>query len=175
MLAAYPQADNSQIDEQAEADLKWVKAVIVGIRNIRGEMNISPAKALPVFFKNGTANDQRCLHENEQFLKTLAKLEAITWLNQGEEAPMSATALVGDMEILVPMAGLIDKEAEMARLNKEIDKLNNEVTRISGKLNNPKFVDKAPADVVNKEKDKLSAQQNALGKLQEQLESIKSL
>ncbi|MGK0442707.1 MAG: valyl-tRNA synthetase [Pseudohongiellaceae bacterium] len=175
MLAAYPEADQSLIDPQAETDIAWLKGVIVGIRNIRGEMNISPAKALPVFIKNGSADDQRSLVANEQFLKTLAKLETITWLNEGEEAPMSATAFVGGMGILVPMAGLIDKEAEMARLNKEIEKLSKDLARISGKLNNPKFVDKAPADVVAKEQEKLSAQQNALNKMEEQLESIKSL
>ncbi|MCR8923287.1 valine--tRNA ligase [Dasania sp. GY-MA-18] len=175
MLAAYPEADASKIDTQAEADIAWLKGVIIGIRNIRGEMNISPAKALPVFIKNGSADDQRCLKDNEQFLKTLAKLEQITWLNPGDDAPMSATAIVGGMEILVPMAGLIDKEAEISRLNKEIDKLAKELARISGKLSNPKFVDKAPADVVAKEKEKQAAQQQSMDKLEQQLQSIKQL
>ena len=175
MLAAYPEADDSKIDTLAEADIAWLKGVIVGIRNIRGEMNISPAKQLPIFFKNGSAEDQRCLNGNAQFLKTLAKLEHITWLNPGEEAPMSATAIVGGMEILVPMAGLIDKEAEISRLTKEIDKLAKDLARISGKLNNPKFMDKAPADVVAKEKEKQAAQQQSVDKLEQQLQSIKQL
>ncbi|WP_019529932.1 valine--tRNA ligase [Dasania marina] len=175
MLAAYPEADDSKIDTLAEADIAWLKGVIVGIRNIRGEMNISPAKQLPIFFKNGSAEDQRCLNGNAQFLKTLAKLEHITWLNPGEEAPMSATAIVGGMEILVPMAGLIDKEAEISRLTKEIDKLATDLARISGKLNNPKFMDKAPADVVAKEKEKQAAQQQSVDKLEQQLQSIKQL
>ena len=175
MLSAYPEADNSKLDPQAETDISWLKEVIVGIRNIRGEMNISPAKALPVFLKNGSPNDQRCVQENEPFLKTLAKLESITWLTDTDNAPMSATALVGDMEILVPMAGLIDKDAEIGRLNKEIEKLTKDLSRIDGKLNNPKFMDKAPADVIAKEKEKQAGQQSALNKLEEQLENIRAL
>ena len=175
MLAAYPEADESKIDPQAMADIEWVKDVIVGVRNIRGEMNIPPSKQLPVYFKNGNDNDKRCLNDNSQFLKKLAALESTEWLDTNGEAPLSATTLVGKLEILVPMAGLIDKDAELARLQKESDKLEKEVGRLNGKLNNPKFVDKAPADVVQKEKDKLAEAQSALGKLQEQKEKIAAL
>ena len=175
MTAAMPICDDSKIDDQALADVEWIKGVIEGVRNIRGEMNISPAKDIPLFFANGSDNDLRCLNENRQFLQKLASLESITWLNAGEEAPLSATGLVGEMEILVPMAGLIDVEAETARLNKEIERINKDMTRTEGKLNNPKFVDKAPAEVVQKEKDKLADMTAALGKLQEQIDKLKSL
>lgn len=175
MLAAMPVCDDSLIDEQAITDVEWLKGVIEGVRNIRGEMNISPAKNIPLYFANGSDNDQRCLSENTQFLQKLASLESITWLNAGDEAPMSATGLVGEMEILVPMAGLIDKDAETARLNKEIDKIKKDAQRVEGKLNNPKFVDKAPEAVVQKERDKLAEMQSALGKLEEQLTKIAEL
>jgi valyl-tRNA synthetase len=145
------------------------------VRNIRGEMNIPPSKALDVLFKNGSDSDQQRLENNGAFLKTLAKIASITWLKAGDKAPMSATSLVGNMELLVPMAGLIDKDAEKARLSKEIDKLQKELQRIDSKLNNPKFVDKAPADVVAKEKEKQNSQQTALGKLREQLSTIEAL
>ncbi len=115
-------------------------------------MNIPPGKAIPVLLKNGNQEDQRRLQENRQFLMTLAKLEDITWLADQQETPLSATALVDQMEILVPMANLIDKEAEIARLGKEIDKLAKEVSRLSGKLGNANFIDKAPAEVVAKER-----------------------
>ncbi|NIB41738.1 valine--tRNA ligase [Pseudomaricurvus alkylphenolicus] len=175
MTAALPICDDSKIDEQAMTDVEWLKGVIEGVRNIRGEMNISPAKSIPLFFANGSDNDQRCLNENTLFLQKLASLESATWLNAGDEAPLSATALVGEMEILVPMAGLIDVEAETARLNKEIDKIKKDVGRVEGKLNNPKFVDKAPAEVVQKEKDKLADMQSALGKLEEQIGKLAEL
>ena len=122
MLQPFPVADQSQIDQAALADIEWLKTVIVGVRNIRGEMNISPAKALPIYMTKGDANDQRRLEENRQFLSKLASLESITWLDDPADAPLCATALAGDLEILVPMAGLIDVDAELARLDREIDK-----------------------------------------------------
>ncbi|TQV85766.1 valine--tRNA ligase [Exilibacterium tricleocarpae] len=175
MLAPYPVADVDKIDQAATADIEWVKKVIIAVRNIRGEMNISPAKALPVYFQNGGAGDQRRLQENRQFLLKLASLESITWLAQGEQAPLSATGLVDDMEVLVPMSGLIDKDAELARLDRELDKLNKDLARVQGKLSNSKFVDKAPEAVVQKERDKLAEMRGALGKLKEQRGKIASL
>jgi valyl-tRNA synthetase len=175
MTAPYPQADPTLIDSNAEADLEWVKGVIDGIRNIRGEMNIPPSKALDVLCKNGGNKDRQRLEENRTFLKKLAKLASIDWLDTTEEAPLSATQLVGEMEVLVPMAGLIDKDAELARLNREIEKLAKEITRTEGKLGNSKFVDNAPADVVEKERDRLKGFQSASQKLAEQLQKIKAL
>ncbi len=175
MYATYPQADNSKIDQNAIDDIEWLKVVITTIRNIRGEMNISQAKALPVYFQSANADNQAKLESNQAFLTKLANLDTITWLQAGEEAPLSATGLAADMDVFVPMAGLIDLDAELARLNKEIDKLEKEVARVNGKLNNEKFVGKAPADVVQKEKDKLSDYQVALAKLVDQREKIANL
>ncbi|WP_438958331.1 valine--tRNA ligase [Porticoccus sp.] len=175
MLQPYPEADHSRIDDTAIADIEWLKKVIIGIRNIRGEMNITPAKHLPIYFKNGSADDLRKLNDNRQFLAKLANLESITWLEPGEEAPMSATALVGSMEILVPMAGLIDKDAELARLNKEIDKLQRELEKVQNKLGNENFVSKAPAEVVAKERERMADMEATLGKLSQQCTTIKAL
>jgi valyl-tRNA synthetase len=175
MLQPYPEADRSRIDETAIADIEWLKRVIIGIRNIRGEMNITPAKHLPIYFNNGGTDDLRKLNDNRQFLAKLANLESITWLEPGEEAPMSATALVGSMEILVPMAGLIDKDAELARLNKEIDKLQKELEKVQNKLGNENFVGKAPAEVVAKERERMADMEATLGKLSQQCATIKAL
>jgi valyl-tRNA synthetase len=128
-------------------------------------MNISPATSLTIYFTRGNSDDQRRLNENRQYLCKLAKLESITWLDNPDDAPLSATALAGDLEILVPMAGLIDVEAELKRLTKEIEKLSGEVTKLSGKLSNEKFVANAPAEVVEKEKSKLSDMQGSLEQL----------
>ncbi len=138
-------------------------------------MQNSPSVKLPLYFANGDSADQQRLEENSSFLISLAGLEKTQWLSADEEAPMSATALVGDMEILVPMAGFIDKEAELARLNKEIEKLNKEAARINGKLGNANFVDRAPAAVVEKEKEKLADYTGALEKLQTQAEKIQAM
>jgi valyl-tRNA synthetase len=175
MLQPYPVSDDKDIDKVANADIEWLKGVIVGIRNIRGEMNISPAIELTVLMKNGCEQDKNRLEQNRQFLKKLAKLDNIEWLAEGDEAPVSATALVDQLEILVPMAGLIDKEAELARLAKEIDKLNKDLARIRGKLGNASFVEKAPAEVVAKEQEKMHAQEQALTQLREQEQRIQHM
>jgi valyl-tRNA synthetase len=175
MLQPYPVADDKAIDKLANADIEWLKGVIEGIRNIRGEMNISPAIELTVLMKNGDDQDKNRLEQNRQFLKKLAKLDNIEWLTEADDAPVSATALVDQLEILVPMAGLIDKEAELARLAKEIDKLNKDLARIRGKLSNASFVAKAPAEVVAKEQEKMQAQEQALTQLQEQEQRIRHM
>ena len=175
MLQPYPVADDSAVDSAANADIEWLKGVIVGVRNIRGEMNIPPGKELTVLMKNGGEEDQRRLTQNAPFLKKLAKLDAVTWLDTTEEAPVAATALVGELEILVPMAGLIDTEAELARLAKETEKLEIDLKRLQGKLGNSSFIDKAPAEVVEKERDKMQAQEQALQKLKEQEQRIRNI
>ena len=175
MLQPYPLAANEKIDTAAIADVEWLKNVILAIRNIRGEMNVPPSKALSLLLKNGSDEDLRRLDSTRQSLSKLAKLEDIQWLSANDEAPMSATQLVGAMEVLVPMSGLIDKAAEIARLEKEVQKLDKEIQRLQGKLGNAGFLDKAPAEVVAKEQEKLAAQQAALAKLSEQIQTIKTL
>ncbi|MFK0569549.1 valine--tRNA ligase, partial [Endozoicomonas sp.] len=117
MLQSFPVADPSQIDEQAEQDIEWLKSFITSIRNIRAELNIGPGKPLNVLLRNTSVADEARLNDNQTFLKSLAKLDTIQVLAAGEEAPMATTQLVGSMEVLVPMAGLIDKDKEIARLN----------------------------------------------------------
>ncbi len=174
MVAAFPRQSGLGKAE-AQEDIDWIKGIIVGVRNIRGEMNISPAKTLDIFLNNGDDADQQKLSQHESYLKSLAKLDSITWLNPGDEVPQSATQLVGNMEVLVPMKGLINKEEEIERLNKKVSKLEGEIKKISGKLNNAKFVDNAPKEVVNKEKEKLAEFQLSYDKLSEQIENIKAL
>lgn len=175
MLQAWPVANEARIDAAAEGDIEWVKALMLGLRQIRGEMNISMAKRIDIFLQNANAEDQRRLHDNAPLLNKLAKLDNVTVLEAGAEAPMSATALVGDMQVLVPMAGLIDKDAELARLDKEIQRLSQEVQRVGGKLGNAEFVDKAPADVIAKERAKLAEAEQAVAKFNEQRARIASL
>ncbi|MBU2215093.1 MAG: valine--tRNA ligase, partial [Gammaproteobacteria bacterium] len=145
MLQAWPVANESRIDAAAEGDIEWVKQLMLGLRQIRGEMKISMAKRIDIILQNASAEDLRRLADNAPLLNKLAKLESVRVLEAGEEAPMSATTLVGDMQVLVPMAGLIDKDAELARLDKEIARLSGEVQRVGGKLSNEGFVAKAPA------------------------------
>ena len=175
MLQAYPQADSALVDAQAVTDIEWLQGIILALRNVRGEMNISPAKPINALLKNASTEDAIRLEANRQFLAKLAKLETIEVLAADAEAPMSAIQLVGDLEVLVPMLGLIDVKAEIARLTKEAEKLNKELTGVTNKLSNANFVDKAPAVVVEKEKARQADLEIAHAKLQQQLEEMKSM
>lgn len=175
MLQPWPVANEARIDAAAEGDIEWVKQLMLGVRQIRGEMKISMAKRIDVILANANAEDLRRLNDNAPLLNKLAKFESVKVLTAGEQAPMSATALVGDMQVLVPMAGLIDKEAELARLDKEIQRLEGEAKRVGGKLANEGFVAKAPAEVLEKERAKLAEAEQALANLVEQRGKIASL
>ena len=175
MLQPWPVANESRIDAAAEGDIEWVKQLMLGVRQIRGEMKISMAKRIDIIVANTSASDLRRLADFEPLLSKLAKLESVRVLAAGEEAPMSATTLVGEMEVLVPMAGLIDKDAELARLDKEIGRLQGEVQRVGGKLSNQGFVAKAPAEVLEKERAKLAEAEQALAKMVEQRGKIAAL
>jgi valyl-tRNA synthetase len=170
MLQPYPVADEEKIDADAVAEMEWVMEFITGIRSIRSQMNIPPKKALPVVLKDTSDEDLARLAANQDFLSRLANLESIIPLEG--KAPASATALVGKMEILIPLEGLIDKEAEIKRLDKEIAKLEKTIKQSAGKLSNENYTAKAPAEVVEKERTKLAEMEQALSQLQEQLTAL---
>jgi valyl-tRNA synthetase len=177
MLQQFPfyEIANHEMDEQAVKEMDWLKSCILGVRRIRGEMNIAPGKPLPILFQDSSDQDQYYLNNNQIYLQKLGRLESITCLKSDEIAPESAIALVGNLKLLIPMAGLIDKDAELARLDKEIQRIQNDLPRVEGKLNNPAFVDKAPAEVIEKEKAKLAEMHGALKNLQAQREKISDL
>ena len=175
MLQPWPVANEARLDADAEADIAWVKTFMLGVRQIRGEMNISMAKRINVVLANASEQDRRRLGDFEPLLAKLAKLESVRVLGAEEREPLAAIALVGEMRVLVPMAGLIDKDAELARLDKEIARLQGEVQRVGGKLSNASFVDKAPPAVIDKERAKLAEAEQALAKLAEQRERIATL
>ena len=175
MMQSYPEADPALIDESAQTGMDWAQQFIVGIRKIRSEMDIKPGKALPVLLNNWSANDQQQFEQYKREIMSLAKVESADWLTDGSDAPDSATALVGEMQILIPLAGLIDKDAETARLTREIEKINKQLMGVMGRLNNPAFTDKAPANVVAQVQKQADEQQAALDQLQQQLVKIESM
>ncbi|MDT8398540.1 MAG: class I tRNA ligase family protein, partial [Pseudomonadales bacterium] len=175
MLQAYPELDQTVINESVDRDIAWVQSVVIAIRNIRGEMNISPATAIPVLLTRGDAEDRQRLERNQAFLIKLAKLDSVQWLAADQEPPLASMQRVGTMEVLVPMAGLIDVAAEAGRLQKEIDRLDQDISRLSVKLGNAGFVDNAPAAVVAKEREKRDAAEAALTQFRRQLERIAQL
>ncbi len=175
MNQPYPVAEASKEDPEAEAEIDWMQRFILGIRRIRGEMDIPPGKRLPVILQNASATDLHRLQQHRSALDFLARLESVEVLRAGEEAPESALALVDQLEIRVPMAGLIDKEAELARLGKEQSRLTDDIARTEGKLSNEAFVSRAPAQVVEREREKLAEAQAALERIEEQITKIQAL
>ena len=175
MLQPFPEFDAAKADELALADLEWIKQAIIAIRNVRAEMNLSPAKPLELLLRGAGADAQRRVEQNLSFIKSLARLESITILPAGDKGPVSVTKLVEGAELLIPMAGLIDKDAELARLDKEIAKLDGEIASIEGKLSNEGFVARAPEAVVAKERERLAACGEAKLKIAEQKATIAAL
>ncbi|HHQ4184549.1 TPA: valine--tRNA ligase [Vibrio cholerae] len=175
MLQALPQYDAANFNQEALDDIEWVKAFITSIRNLRAEYDINPGKPLEVMLKAANEQDAARIEANKPVLVSLAKLESIRVLADGEATPACATALVGKSELMIPMAGLIDKDAELDRLAKEIAKTQGEITRIEGKLGNEGFVAKAPEAVITKEREKLAGYQEALVKLEQQKATIAAL
>lgn len=175
MLQPFPKVVKSELDESAEMQIGWIKELIIAVRNIRAESNIAPSKGLEFLVRNVSDEQRKILAENDRLLKAMAKLDSVQVLSADENAPLSVAKLVGNVEVLIPMAGFINKEAELARLTKEIEKMRGEITRIENKLGNEAFVAKAPEAVIAKEREKMQEYQNGLEKLQTQYQAIENL
>jgi valyl-tRNA synthetase len=171
----YPEADKTLVDAEAVAEVEWLQQFLLGVRRIRAEMNIAPGKPLPVLLQHSTETDRARLERQQRALLTLGRLASVDCLGEEAQAPEAATALVGGMKILIPLSGLIDKAAEIARLTKEIAKLRQEAERSVAKLGNPNFTGRAPTEVVEKERTRVAELQVAVTKLEEQLIRIQQL
>ncbi len=175
MLAPFPSPDPALEDPAAEAEMEWVMAFILGVRRIKGELNIPPGRPVPVLLANASDDDRARLTRHRAYLDRLARLQSAEVLADEDAAPEASVALVGEMKLLIPLAGLIDKDAELQRLRKEIQRLETDLERTRAKLANPRFVDRAPAEVVDKERERLAQRQSALDKLSAQAERIARL
>ena len=175
MLQPYPEADGNWDDEEAEDELEWVKRFILGVRQIRGEMDISPGKALPVLLQEASDSDLRRAREHLQLLTRVGRVASIDALGTDDPEPVSATALLGDMRILVPMKGVIDVEAELGRLQKHRERAAADLARCRGKLNNDNFVSNAPAEVVDKERARAADLDRQIAQLEQQIAKLAAI
>ena len=176
MVAPYPLAADFPIDEPAEKDITWVQQFVLAVRQIRSQMNIAPSSRIPILLRLPPDDlDWQRLLRNRGSLVHLAGLESIARLQPGQTAPQSATALLGEVNILVPMAGLIDVAAEIERVTKRIGKATQDLAKTRGKLASDTFVRNAPAAVVQAERDRESEQARTVGALQAQLEDLRKL
>ncbi len=149
MLATYPQVHTAWENNTAIANIDWLKQVITTIRTIRSEMNVAPSKQIELLVNKGNQTDHQRLQQLQPLLIDLANISTLRALKDGETPPPAATGLVGDLELLIPMQGLIDTAAELARLNNALTKTQKELDRAQAKLANPNYINKAPADVVS--------------------------
>ena len=175
MLQPYPRPGAEEADETAVADIEWLRKFILGVRQIRGEMDIPPGKALPVVLENASEEDERRAAEHASLLQRVGRVESVTLLADGEEPPAAATALLDELRLLVPRKGMIDVDAERKRLGKQMDKVQADLGRARSKLDNPKFVNNAPADVVTQEKQRAAEFERQAAQLSEQLEKLDEL
>ena len=175
MLRPYPQTDSGAQDDAAVADIEWVRQFILGIRQIRGEMDISPGRPLPVLLQDAGETDRARAGTFANLLTRVGRVESVTILSDSEQAPASATALLGDMRLLVPMKGIIDVDAERSRLVKKRRKLQADLDRTRGKLDNATFVSNAPAAVVATERQRAVEFEKTIAQLAEQLLKLDEL
>lgn len=175
VVADYPQTDASQISEQTEADMAWLQELIASVRNIRGEMKLGNAVRLPVLLQNVSSDEEARLSRIKNQFKALAKVESLEIVKEGDDVPLSSSSMVGQLRVLVPMKGLIDPTAELARLGKAHEKLQKQADGIARKLGNEGFVSKAPAEVVDAEKAKLAELEGQLTAMTAQMEQLKAL
>ncbi|MEM7611496.1 MAG: valine--tRNA ligase [Pseudomonadota bacterium] len=166
---------SKHVDAQAEADMQWLQRFVLGIRQIRGEMDIAPGKPLPVVLQGASANDLTSLDTHEHLIRKMANLDTITVLDDDQAPPPSATALLGDMQICVPMAGLINVDKERERLAKQLNKSESDLARTQGKLDNPSFVDRAPAAVVATERQRADEHRTQIEQLRAQLQKLDTM
>ncbi len=167
MIQPYPETDKNLFDEEAENDITWLQNIILVLRNVRGEMNLAPSKKITLLLSKGNKKDKERMDYYEHLLMSLAKIESIDW--QDKNLPECATALSGELELYIPLAGLIDIDAEKKRLQKEIDKLKKDLSKTTEKLNNPNFVKRAPKEIVGSERERVKQMEIAINKLKKQI------
>ena len=172
MTQPFPDASDVTPDAEADKAVEWLKGVITGIRNIRGERQIKPAVQIELLLQGGTDTDRQLSAATERLLERLGGLKSINWIEPDAESPPGSVQLVGPLKVIVPFTDPQEVEIERQRLGKAIDKLAGEVKRIDGKLSNAKFVEKAPADVVDKERRKRDEVTAQLDTLRDQLDAL---
>jgi valyl-tRNA synthetase len=172
MQSPFPTADGIRVDPQAESEMRWVMDFILGVRQIRGEMDIAPSRKLPVLLQNAAPRDAEYVARNLPYLTRLAGIEPPGMMAPSEAAPICAVALLGTLEILVPMAGLIDPAAELDRLTKRLRKAEADLKKLEAKLANGEFAQNAPADVVTKDRQRLAELRTETGQLAAQIARV---
>ena len=175
MLAPYPRPEEFPTDAASESEVGWIQALVLAVRQIRGEMNINPGRRIPVLLKGTSAQDRQRLEQHRPYLERLAVTTTIEPLSAEATAPESATALIGELVVLVPMAGLIDAAAECERLQKLLNRAESDLAKVRTRLENASFVSQAPAAVVAGEQARAVELERMATGLKDQLARVRTL
>lgn len=175
MLCNYPQVEQHAINPEAEEEFEWIKNMIQAIRTLRSEIGISPAKQIPILLCHLTDDLKQKVIQHQKILQNLGKIAQIETDKQRDNKAVYASTLVGSIEILIPMSGLIDKHAELSRIDKELAKLSKDIEYAQSKLNSSDFRDKAPAELITATEEKRQQTQLALEKLQQHRIAISAI
>jgi valyl-tRNA synthetase len=174
MLAAYPEAQASLTDERAESEMQAIIDLISRVRNIRSEMNIKPAERIPILVGSPDENLRRVFRNASDQISRLVRSSELS-IDERLEAPRASAraVLVGGAELAVPLEGLIDFEQERQRLNRELDKLAAETTKLEAQLKNPNFVERAPAERVNEVRERIDDIAQRTSQFQQTIENLR--
>jgi valyl-tRNA synthetase len=173
MVQRFPEAGDT--DPEAEADIDWLKQVLQGTRRIRSELNLAPSLELPVEFQGGGESDRARFAQFEPLLASLARAGSFAWLEGDADTSKSAVALVGDLKVLIPLAGLVDVQSELSRITKQLARERADLERSRAKMGNRRFVENAPEAVVAQERERLAAHEASVESFREQIERLESL
>jgi len=175
MQATYPRATDYAADDEADSEVSWMQQFILAVRQIRGEMDIAPSRKIPLLLQNAAARERALVDKHLSYLTRLAGLESVKVLEPADAAPEAATAILGDLTLLVPMAGLIDPKAEIERLSKRIAKNDSDLGKLKAKLGNENFVRNAPPEVVAADRARMAELEAQNGSLRQQLDKVHRL
>ncbi len=175
MMGPFPDVQEDWQDGAAEARMELLMGIITGIRTIRSEAEIHPSMKIEAFVVCPDREKAGLISQFSQAIIDMTRLSGLTVQNESSKPDDAATFIAGDIEIYVPLEGLVDVDAELAKLVKERDKVEVKLRQINGKLGNAKFLANAPADVVNQEKEKKDALDSRLAKIAEAEEKLKKI
>jgi len=173
MLQPFPIAGD--IDQQAEDDIGWLQKVLQGIRTIRAELNVSPGKMLDIASQSGTDEDRQRQAQFENLLTGVGRINSIQWLDDDADTSEYSVALVSDLKVLVSLKGLVNVEDELARLGKLLNREQGDLKKSAGKLGNSRFVDNAPAAVVEQERQRLASHESMVAGFKAQIAKLEKL
>jgi len=171
IATAWPVYDQSMINEDINAEIDWIVRLISQVRTVRSEMNIPPSAKMPLLLKDPGTSAAQHLVTHRELIERVARVESVNVLD-GDVPEGAVQAVIDEATIILPISGVIDVAAERARLDKEIEKQDKEIQRFEGKLGNEKFVAKAPAAVIETERERLAEAQQVREKLIEAMDRL---